>query len=130
MYVEDLDLFDRAAEAGMRCVWVPAATVVHFGGRARVAEPAMYAHCLWNWRTYIARRRGALAGSTMLVCAVVGSGLRAAMWGLRSFRGEPDAAALSRMFALASVLTVRSAVLRRPPPRSRRPPLVSTRPPA
>jgi N-acetylglucosaminyl-diphospho-decaprenol L-rhamnosyltransferase len=115
MYVEDLDLFDRAGALGFHCLWVPGATVVHFGGGSRIARPDVYAHCLWNWGVYFTRKAGRPAGAAIVAAAVAGSALRAALWGYRARRDVPGADEMATMFSRASVITLSSVVHRMPP---------------
>lgn len=107
MYVEDLDFFDRLADAGSRCIWIPSAEVVHSGGNTRIPDPAVYARCLSNWSLYFSRKRGRWAGRTMLTAAVVGSLLRSTQWRIRARHGDPTARELSQMFLRASILAAR-----------------------
>ncbi len=115
MYVEDLDFFHRLADAGLHCLWVPACTVLHFGaGRSGPPPAAVYAHTLWNLRTYRRDRQGSCAGAVTLLAAVVGSLLRATMWWFRG-RSEAEGRLYARMFAGAALTNVLWAVSGGPP---------------
>lgn len=96
MYVEDLDLFSRAADLGFGAVWVPDACVIHFGGDRAIISPLLFAHSLWGWSHYYETRRGRLAGLTVQLAGIVGVLGRACRWEIRARRGHPDGRVMSR----------------------------------
>lgn len=116
MYVEDVDLFDRLRQQGGACVWVPDATVTHFGARAPLPA-ALYAHALWNWKSYFARAQGDLVGNVVLASAILGSLERATLWWVKGLREGPVSAAYARMFLGAAILNAKAMVRGQPPPR-------------
>ncbi|MGH9179932.1 MAG: glycosyltransferase family 2 protein [Acidimicrobiales bacterium] len=107
MYVEDVDLFARLAESGARCLWVPAATVVHHGGRRPLA-PELHAGALRNWSLYFRARAGPAAGATVLTAGVLGSVARGLAWRLRSLGNAPEARAWATMFLEGARIVLRS----------------------
>ncbi len=107
MYVEDVDLFSRLADAGVGCVWVPEVSVTHHGGR-RPLPPAMHAYALRNWSLYFRTRQGRAAGAVVLATGVVGSVARSLVWLARGATGDPAALRYARMFGAGAVESLRS----------------------
>lgn len=105
MYVEDVDFFDRAANLGVTCVWVPSTSVIHFGGAP--TSPDMHAEALLNWRRYFASRRGRRAGTLVFVAGLVGAATHAAFLSARRLFGDSDAGPPIRMFTRGAVLAWR-----------------------
>ena len=108
MYVEDVEFFTRLAQRGYHCLWVPTATVKHFGGRSKHLSPELYGQALSNWKRYFISRNGLAAGYAVLVAAVAGCLLRSALWWLRYWRGDRTAGIYARMFFGAAAAAVRN----------------------
>lgn len=106
MYMEDVDLFDRLRAAGLHCLWVPEARVVHLGGR-RPVDAGLFSLGLRSRQHYWCTRRGRMAGGLVLTAAVVGASARSIMWTVRSAGGNAEARAYAHMFGHAAWLCAR-----------------------
>ncbi len=112
MYLEDLDLCARLAAAGRPCWFVPAAEVVHFGGRSTALSPARRAlHALENGeapRAFLARHRGAVHARLFTALVCVGSLYRLALLGpaiaMTALLGRPSLATLRELAREARIL--------------------------
>lgn len=107
MYVEDVDLFRRLAEAEVDCLWVPSARATHYGGRRPIAS-ALHGQALLNWVRYFQTEAGRTAALAVLAAGVVGSSLRALLWALRG-AAKRDATAwrYACMFAKGGLFALR-----------------------
>jgi N-acetylglucosaminyl-diphospho-decaprenol L-rhamnosyltransferase len=64
MYAEDLDLCDKLRTAGLRNYYIPAATIIHFGGGSSERAPSNFATVMSvesMWR-FFRKRRGSRSG--------------------------------------------------------------------
>lgn len=98
MYVEDVDLFNRAHKLGYHMAWSRSALVTHRGGRGPW-DPQLYAQVVNNWEMYWSDRHGQAAAYVVRACAIIGFTQRGLLLPLL---GRPHEAALSRMFLKAA----------------------------
>lgn len=83
-YMDDVDLCQRARDAGWHVWYEPAATAVHLMGQSTkrqtgAASPA----ALRNFNRYFVREHGAAAGVALRLIEATGFGLRTAAYGVR-----------------------------------------------
>lgn len=103
MYVEDVDLFERARKLNIYCRWDPSASVVH-ASRAEPWPERLYAAALCNWVFYWRTRRR-WAGELVWLAAWIGAVQRGVSYMAPSRRGQSwdQRRKYARMFFRAGV---------------------------
>jgi GT2 family glycosyltransferase len=102
MYSEEIDLALRYRRAGWQCWQVPAARVVHLGGRSTSQAPVAMQRELWRSRLYIYRKqRSRLAYSALALLLIFAQATRLAAVTIRRLVGvvSVDEAARQRRLA-------------------------------
>jgi GT2 family glycosyltransferase len=102
MYSEEIDLALRYRRAGWECWQVPAAQVIHLGGRSTSQIPVAMQRELWRSRLYIYRKhRSRLAYSALALLLLFAQATRLAMVTLKRLLGavSVDEAARQRRLA-------------------------------
>jgi N-acetylglucosaminyl-diphospho-decaprenol L-rhamnosyltransferase len=105
MYVEDVDLFWRLQQRGVRLVWTPLAEAHHVGG-FRQQDPMRYASALRGWRQFFGGRNGHL-GQWAIVLGGIAGGLTHAGAAFVTCKSLSSAIRQAKMYLLGSVYALR-----------------------